>query len=127
MFNYYKITNLFSVITMFLCGFCYAVESTSSLDDAEKGLGNNIKVIHQDLLQQDQLNEYNVINVNSYITKTSKIFYQLKTFFRSIYQNIDQHIHSYCSIPIVQEYICQVASGVTVGIILYGIYWGLSH
>lgn len=141
MLKYNKIIATLSIIVSFWSKFCHATESTDRLDDAERGFGNSIQISHQNPLRPKQLNEYNRaivcttdtprelearngLSVTNDTPDRCMRFCQLENIFSSIYRTIDQRLHYYCSLPIVQEYVCQVAASVTSGVILYEIYQG---
>ena len=142
MLKYNKVIVTLSIIVSFGGKFCHATTSTDKLDDVERGFGNSIQISHQDTLQQEQLNEYNRpaariadapeeleagngLSVASVALDRCVRLCQLEAFFGLIYRVMNQRLQYCCSLPIAQEYVCQVAASVTSCVILYLIYQGL--
>ena len=132
MLKYNKVIVTLSIIVSFGGKFCHATTSTDKLDDAERVFGNSIQISHQDALRQEQLNEYNRpiariadtpeeleagngLSVANGTQERCVRFCQSDLFYRSIYRTIDQRLQYSCSLPIVQEYACQVAASGQVG------------
>lgn len=137
MFNSMKIimTCGYLLISL-LMSYCYASESIDTLIAMEEGSQNNIQVQHQMPLQQEffqqfqpQITSTNICEeVRARITEDldgKNILLENKEKLNSLYsvcKNIKQFIYDFSSLPMVKEYVTQVAASVTSALIVYEVY-----